>query len=70
MSAAISSLAWTLALASVWGYGRSLRLGAAIGMVCATSFIIAASSTGDVVAWAANAAFLALHVLNYRKAGR
>lgn len=65
---ALSALAWSLAVANIWGYGRSLRLGSIIGIGCASSFIALALITGDVFMGVANLAFLSLHVVNYRKA--
>lgn len=67
MTLALSALAWSLAVANIWAYGWSLRIGSLIGVGCASSFIGLALITGDAFMGAANLAFLTLHVVNYRK---
>ncbi len=67
---ALSGLAWSLAVANIWGYGRSLRLGSCLGLACASSFLTLAAVTGDAFMGAANVAFLTLHAVNLSKSGR
>ncbi len=43
----LSAAAWSLAVANIWGYGYSLRLGSIIGLACASSFIALALTVGD-----------------------
>jgi len=64
MTAILSAVAWSLALANIWGYGRSVRLGGLLGLACASSFIVLAWLSRDPFMAAANLGFLALHCWN------
>lgn len=64
MTTLLSAVAWSLALANIWGYGRSVKLGGLLGLACASSFIILAWLSRDPFMAAANLGFLALHCWN------
>jgi len=70
LGSALSAVAWILAVANIWGYGRSVKVGASIGFFCASTFLALASVTQDTFMAAANVVFLSLHSWNFYKATR